>query len=336
MNQATECVLRVAGGHALPPELALALGDEVIIGRSPEAGVRLEDRHAEWRHARVTFDEKGIHLVDLGSKRGVQVNGKRRAMAELVSGDQIRVGSTTLRVLLRTSVNERAGAKRGTEPHELELRRSAADIVDAGPSRGSFDGGEEVARVEPGGPLGDLSDAPPLELQHVWFQVRRDERWRSLAVVPADRDTPTLPVVHSFARMAALNPSARVLVVDATTSTGVRGDGMLVDNLGAAVREVPGAKYDLLDASALGLNDAELAHVYVPQLLDYIQSGTGRHNTVLLALGSLLDQATSIPIARAVDSVLISVGLGRSRLPDIERLVEIVGRERVAGCVAME
>lgn len=334
MNQATECVLRVSVGHVVPAELALALGDEVIIGTSPDAGVRIQDRHVERRHARITYDDKGARLVDLGSRKGVYVNGRRRPVADLVNGDQVRLGSTTLRILLRSTFSRRREREPVAAEEALELSLGSADVPDRGPT--DLGGKEEVARREPSGPLRGLAGSPPLELQHIWFQVRRDESWRSLAVIPSERDTPTLPVVHAFARMAALNPNARVLVVDATGSTGISYDGILVDNLGAAVRSVPGAKYDLLDASALGLNDAELAHVYVPELLEYIARGTGRHNTVLLALGSLLDQATSIPIARAVDAVLISVGLGHGRLPNVQRLVDIVGRERVLGSVVLE
>ena len=336
MKQPTECVLRVCTGSAAPAECCLSLGDEVIIGTGADANMRLDDRHAERRHARITYDHRGLHLVDLGSRKGVQVNGKRRPSAELSSGDRIRIGSSTLRVILRRAESQRPVWSAPSDPHALERSTSASEALERGPSLFDPDARDDVLRTEPGGPLGSFGGPPPLELQHVWFQVRRDVDWRSLAVVPADQGSATLPVVHAFARMAALNPGARVLVVDATASPGALSHGYLVDDLGAAIRAVPDRKYDVLDASMLGLNDAELAHVYVPQLLDYIATGTGRHNTVLLALGSLLDQATLIPIARAVDNVLITVALGETRLPDLQRVVDIVGRDRVLGSVVLE
>ena len=76
----------------------------------------------------------------------------------------------------------------------------------------------------------------------------------------------------------------------------------LAGTIASQVKQFPQANYDFLDASSLGLNDAEVAHLYIPQLLEYISSGTGRYNKVLIAVGSLLQHARSIPVARAVDA----------------------------------
>ncbi len=180
-------------------------------------------------------------------------------------------------------------------------------------------------------------ELPPLELQHVWFDLARNDRWRSLAVVPTDPATPTLPVAHAFARMASLNPQSHVLLVDATPRGPLLGQKRpLAGTIASQVKQFPQANYDFLDASSLGLNDAEVAHLYIPQLLEYIASGTGRYNKVLIAVGSLLQHARSIPVARAVDAVLLNVGVGTSRLPDVNRTVEIVGRDRVMGSLTVE
>jgi hypothetical protein len=180
-------------------------------------------------------------------------------------------------------------------------------------------------------------ELPPIELQHVWFDLARDDTWRSLAIVPTDQSTPSLPVAHAFARMAALNPDTHVLVVNASPrGEDERTDRAFAGTVASAVKQFPQVNYDILDATALGMNDAEVAHLYVPQLLDYIDAGSGRYNKVLIALGSLIEHARSIPIARAVDTVLLNVGVGQSLLPEVSRTVEIVGKERVVGSLVVK
>lgn len=218
-----------------------------------------------------------------------------------------------------------------------ERRRREVEVLDREDDLERDDAAGPMAPVEEHGLWWPKDELPPLELQHVWFDLARHDRWRSLAIVPTDPYTPTLPVAHAFARMASLNPHTRVLLVDATPREPLLGkERPFAGTIASQVKQFPQANYDYLDASSLGMNDAEVAHLYIPQLLDYISSGTGRYNKVLIAVGSLLQHARSIPVARAVDAVLLSVGVGSSRLPDVNRTVEIVGRERVMGSLTVE
>ncbi len=176
---------------------------------------------------------------------------------------------------------------------------------------------------------------PPIELQHIWFDIRRDHSWKTLALVSTDPQTQTLPIAHVFARMASLDPLSEVLVVDATRVTPSTERKDIKGAMLNAMKQEPGERYDVLDASGIGMNDNELAHLYVPQLLDFIASGSGRHNTVILALGSVLDHATVIPIARAVEWVVLCVGLNQSHTYDVKRAVKVIGNERVLGSIAV-
>jgi hypothetical protein len=79
----------------LEPGSAHDIGDGVLLGRGKAASIRLADRLASARHARVAPDGDGIILEDLGSTNGTFLNGVQlSAPAALQSGDHIRLGES--------------------------------------------------------------------------------------------------------------------------------------------------------------------------------------------------------------------------------------------------
>lgn len=71
----------------------------LVLGRSAEADVVLEDPYASDFHARIVFQAGEVRLQDLGSTNGTFVNGERMAAPmSLRRGDQIRVGQTIMEV----------------------------------------------------------------------------------------------------------------------------------------------------------------------------------------------------------------------------------------------
>jgi len=65
---------------------------EVLIGRSPECQVIVNDRQASRRHARISCTKQGYILEDLTSKNGTYLNGQRITKpALLVDGDEIGI-----------------------------------------------------------------------------------------------------------------------------------------------------------------------------------------------------------------------------------------------------
>jgi DNA-binding winged helix-turn-helix (wHTH) protein len=77
-------------------EIPLREGEN-LLGREPEAAVRLVSEKASRRHARIVVDERGAVLEDLGSKNGTRVNALRvDAPVVLSPGDRIEIGRELL------------------------------------------------------------------------------------------------------------------------------------------------------------------------------------------------------------------------------------------------
>src|SRR5262249_32651951 len=73
------------------------IGDErTIIGRGGRASIRLLDEGISREHAQIAVEGTRVFLQDLGSTNGTFCNGLKVDRRELVDGDKILVGSTTI------------------------------------------------------------------------------------------------------------------------------------------------------------------------------------------------------------------------------------------------
>lgn len=73
------------------------LDSPVMIGRSNEADLVIDDPFASDFHARVGQVEGGFRIQDLGSTNGTFVNGERLSSPVTIGpGDQIQIGQTIM------------------------------------------------------------------------------------------------------------------------------------------------------------------------------------------------------------------------------------------------
>lgn len=78
-------------------QMHLLKGEQVIIGRAPDANIRIEDDGVSRRHVRLTIEGLIVHAEDLKSANGTLVNGVGiDGRRELVSGDKIAIGANTV------------------------------------------------------------------------------------------------------------------------------------------------------------------------------------------------------------------------------------------------
>lgn len=88
-------VIVLAGSHSIGKTYRLEVG-EMMIGRSYDCQIWLDDEGVSRHHAKFVIDGQKIDLVDLGSKNGTYVNGDRVEQRTLKNGDKILLGSATI------------------------------------------------------------------------------------------------------------------------------------------------------------------------------------------------------------------------------------------------
>ncbi len=72
-------------------------GDVLVIGRSPDVDLCIDDPGISRRHARIARTrDGGFYVEDLGSTNGTMVGGERVGVARIDSGDYLQIGATLL------------------------------------------------------------------------------------------------------------------------------------------------------------------------------------------------------------------------------------------------
>jgi pSer/pThr/pTyr-binding forkhead associated (FHA) protein len=82
-----------------------------VIGRDYDANLPLDGPQVSRHHALVVRDGSRVYVRDLASKNGTLHNGERVVEAELNDGDQIRLGSFTLRCATGFGYNSNGGGQ---------------------------------------------------------------------------------------------------------------------------------------------------------------------------------------------------------------------------------
>jgi pSer/pThr/pTyr-binding forkhead associated (FHA) protein len=68
----------------------------VLVGRSEQADIRLEDRWMSRKHCEIDARNGVLVVRDLGSRHGTWLNNQRVVEAEIHPGDELAIGLTTL------------------------------------------------------------------------------------------------------------------------------------------------------------------------------------------------------------------------------------------------
>jgi pSer/pThr/pTyr-binding forkhead associated (FHA) protein len=93
---------------------------ETVVGRAIECGIRFNDPAVSREHVRLTFDEHGVCLDDLGSSNGTLVNGRlARGRMPLKDEDVIQLGRKLLKVSILEEATRQEGSTSVTSPHRV-------------------------------------------------------------------------------------------------------------------------------------------------------------------------------------------------------------------------
>ncbi|PWJ24399.1 FHA domain-containing protein [Branchiibius hedensis] len=84
---------------AAPPAPEPASDDDSLtLGRARSNSIVLDDMLVSRHHARISADDQGLIIEDLGSRNGTFVNGRRVQTTRLHEGDRIGIGASTFEV----------------------------------------------------------------------------------------------------------------------------------------------------------------------------------------------------------------------------------------------
>ena len=93
-EQRSACFIVLSGSQA--GRMHKIEGREAIIGRAPEAAIRIEDDGVSRQHAQIVHIDGGVAIRDLGSTNGTYCNGEPISLHHLRDGDKIQIGTTTI------------------------------------------------------------------------------------------------------------------------------------------------------------------------------------------------------------------------------------------------
>lgn len=134
-----------------------------------------------------------------------------------------------------------------------------------------------------------------LSSQLLWLATQK-RAWRSLAVVGASEGAPTIEVANMLARLAWW------------------------------YRREPSSVADFRDLS-LRLVEYQLGDV-----ASQLERGPG---TVVIALRSIAENPTVVPVARTVDAAVLCIRLGVTKIASSRKTVEAIGRDKFLGTLVV-
>jgi pSer/pThr/pTyr-binding forkhead associated (FHA) protein len=103
VQETAGAVLVICNGGFEGMEYELS-GEETIIGRNPTTDITLLDENISREHSIILHEtETGTYSIeDLQSTNGTKVNGKGVRSADLAPGDEIEIGHTRFRFVIRS------------------------------------------------------------------------------------------------------------------------------------------------------------------------------------------------------------------------------------------
>lgn len=126
--------IAVVSGSSAGRAFAL-IGRETVIGRAPDAHIRLDDKAISGHHSKIVRQGDLHALVDLGSTNGTFLNGRRLLPNQpvvLTHGDNIQVAETLLAYVPNQHGQQEQThylAKVAPAPHTLALSAPTAEIA---------------------------------------------------------------------------------------------------------------------------------------------------------------------------------------------------------------
>lgn len=182
--------------------------------------------------------------------------------------------------------------------------------------------------ADPAPPTGTLDGREFVEL---WIKLSRSD-WSSIVLIPADPGGSTAPLARALAEtgqrlsfyqvtavtLSALEFGSALALADLAQHAQHEQRTRLAAAAAAAAGEAPAASQE---PSPGAPKTEALARTPPTQLI--------------ISIPSVISEPLGIPAAQQADAVVVTVRVGHTLTSQVKRTVELVGRERVAGCVLL-
>jgi predicted component of type VI protein secretion system len=139
--------LIVEAGKDIGREYAVEAG--MRLGRLDTCAVALDDTNCSREHAEIREVDGAYHVVDLGSRNGTILNGKKVKQAPIAAGDKLTIGDTVF-VFYDEDAPASSTDTMGPEALKAAMAAAAAQMAapaaaDAGDDDGSRDSEDDAA-----------------------------------------------------------------------------------------------------------------------------------------------------------------------------------------------
>lgn len=175
------------------------------------------------------------------------------------------------------------------------------------------------------------SALPPLELQHVWYDIKQQRDWRSIVVLPVTDDIETLGVAHGLGLMAVREPHDLIWVVNASRRVH---DPIHPADENASSQNNDAFPYRYVDLAELGINN-EKQLLTAQYMLDKLTQEKHAKMSFIFSVDAIVNNTHPIPLCRTVDAVILCIALGKTSTKNVRRTVEIIGKDRILGSIIL-
>lgn len=174
------------------------------------------------------------------------------------------------------------------------------------------------------------------QFEELWFTLAR-RRWNSVVLVPTDPGGSAASIGKSLAEVGTRLSEIPVTAV-AVSTLEYASALALVDLQEYANRErrgrvervptinVTGAEVHGVAAAAGGASAPRAVATPSDALAPL---PTAR---LIIAIPAVVSEPLGLAAAQSADAIVLTIELGRTRLQDARRTIELVGRDRIAGC----
>lgn len=171
----------------------------------------------------------------------------------------------------------------------------------------------------------DLAPGAIRQMQEIWLLLAKRE-WTSLVVLPAHASGSTKALACS---LADIGTSLSDLPVSAVTVDALEtGSARALASLAQDVR----GRQKLLWPGEEVIEVAATPSTSPTRVEGDLLPSFGQ---LIIGVPSVVAEPVALAVAQAADAVVLGVELGTTKMRDLRRSIELIGRDRIAGCVLL-